>query len=125
MRLLAALALLPVLALSACGDDSSVPTYSQSGTAITVQVGKRFQIELESNLSTGYSWQLAQAPGDQLTLIDDDYVGKGGQPGAAGVQRFEFQGAAAGSTTLTFNYLRPWEQGTAPAKTATFPVTVT
>ena len=101
-----------------------MPTYSQSGTAITVQVGKRFQIELESNLSTGYSWQLAQAPGDQLTLVDDDYVGQGSQPGAAGVQRFEFQGAAAGSTTLTFNYLRPWEQGTAPAKTATFPVTV-
>ena len=41
-----------------------------------------------------------------------------------GVQRFEFQGAAAGSITLTFNYLRPWEQGVAPAKTATFPVTV-
>ena len=52
-------------------------------------------------------------------------MGKGSQPGAAGVQRFEFQGTAAGSTTLTFNYLRPWEQGTAPAKTATFPVTVT
>ncbi len=118
----------PVLLVSACGSDtggSSGTVYSTPGTAISVASGKEFTIELEATPSTGYSWQLAQPPGDKVVLLDSDFEQGGSQPGASGMQRFVFKAQSAGTTTLSFGYVRPWEQGVAPAKTADFPVTVT
>jgi inhibitor of cysteine peptidase len=120
--------LLAALLLGACGrdDDDSVVIYQQPGESITVVTGKRFAVELEANPTTGYSWQLTAPPGDQVQLIDSDYTPAGPQqPGSGGTQRFTFQATATGTTSLAFGYVRPWETGVAPTKTATFPVKVT
>jgi inhibitor of cysteine peptidase len=124
-RILGVLVLVPVLLLAACGDDDSGKVYTQPGEQITVGEGGEFTIELSSNPSTGYKWVLTKPPGEQVQLVDDDYLSKGsGQPGSGGIQRFVFRGAAKGSTTLEMGYIRPWEQGVAPTQTAEFPVIV-
>jgi inhibitor of cysteine peptidase len=119
--------LLATLLLVACGQDNddSASVYRQSGESVAVGVGQRFAIELDSNPTTGYSWQLTAPPGGQVTLIDEDYTPAGPQTaGSGGVQRFTFEGTATGTTSLAFGYARPWETGVAPANTATFPVKV-
>jgi inhibitor of cysteine peptidase len=100
--------------------------YQQPGEKITVVTGKRFAVDLAANPTTGYSWQLSADPGGAVRLVDQDYTATGPQqPGSGGMQRFTFEGAAAGSASLEFAYVRPWEKGAAPAQTAAFPVTVT
>jgi inhibitor of cysteine peptidase len=119
---------LSLLVLAACGSDNddSVATYRQSGESIAVDSGKSFVIALDANPTTGYSWQLSAPPGDQVSLIDQDYTPTAPQqPGSGGVQQFTFEAKAAGTTTLAFEYVRPWEKDVAPAQTATFPVSVT
>jgi inhibitor of cysteine peptidase len=116
-----------LLVLVACGSDNddSVTVY-RSGDSVSAGNGSKFMIELEANPTTGYSWQLSAPPGDQVSLIDQDYTPTGQQqPGSGGVQQFTFEAKTAGKTTLAFDYVRPWEKDVAPAQTATFPVTVT
>jgi inhibitor of cysteine peptidase len=117
---------LATLLLVACGQDNddSAAVY-HSGESVSVGVGQHFAIELDSNPTTGFSWQLSAPPGAQVTLIDEDYTPTGPQTaGSGGVQRFTFEAAATGTTSLAFAYVRPWETGVAPANTATFPVKV-
>jgi inhibitor of cysteine peptidase len=118
---------LATLLLVACGrdGDDSVVAYQQPGASIAVGVGQRFAVELDGNPTTGYSWQLAAAPGDQVRLVDDDFTPSGGQIGSGGVQRFTFEALATGTTSLAFAYVRPWETGVAPVNAAQFPVKVT
>jgi predicted secreted protein len=44
--------------------------------------------------------------------------------GAAGTQLITFEATNRGATTLTLDYARSFEKGTAPAATEEFPVTV-
>jgi inhibitor of cysteine peptidase len=116
-----------LLVLAACGSDNDddVTVFRQPGEAVDVGNGSKFMIELEANPTTGYSWQLSAPPGDQVSLVDQDYTQTGTQqPGSGGVQQFTFQAKATGSTSLAFDYLRPWEKDVAPAQTATFSVKV-
>jgi inhibitor of cysteine peptidase len=130
VRRLLGLLVLPCLLLAACGDDDGGSSgggtvYDQSGEQVATEVGEKFTIELAANPSTGYTWQLSQAMGDQVTLVDSDYEPEGDvQPGSSGVQRFVFEGLKVGTTTLSFSYVRPWETGVAPTETVAFPVSV-
>jgi len=110
----------------------SCPAQSDPGTAISVSAGAEFAIGLPSNHTTGYSWQLAAAPDPSIAYLDTSvYVLAAppatGQPlaGAGGRECWVFYAAAAGSTTLTLNYGRPFDPpGTAPAQSLTFTVDV-
>ena len=120
-----------VAVVAACGDDDEGggggggKVYTQAGEQVTVQVGDEFTIELASTPSTGYSWELAEDPGDQVQLVDHDYEAEGdAQPGSSGVQRFVFEGMKVGTTQLAFSYVRPWETDAAPVDTAAFGVSV-
>jgi inhibitor of cysteine peptidase len=134
MRRLLGILVLPFLlvaVLAACGDDDGGAgegggkVYTQAGEQVTVKAGDEFTIELASTPSTGYSWEIAQDPGDQLRLVDHDYEADAdAQPGSSGVQRFVFEGMKVGTTQLAFSYVRPWETGVAPTDTAAFGVSV-
>lgn len=89
--------------------------------AITVTAGSSFEVSLEANATTGYQWQLAGKLNDKLVkFLGREYklplqgvlrVGQGG------IEVWHFKALKAGKTTLTFNYLRPWEKGVKPVKT--------
>ncbi len=135
MRLPAFLLLtLSASALIACASPTptatSVPpltlTDTDSGKSLTLAVGQTLVVTLASNRTTGYSWALA-AGQDQsvLKLRDSQYQAPSTlMPGAGGQELWTFTTLAAGSTTLTLNYARPFEPAAPPARTFTLSLTV-
>lgn len=93
---------------------------------VTVGVGERVTLELRSNPTTGYSWELTVAPDSAVVrVVSDDYVPPALPiPGAGGSQRIVVEGVEAGTAVLEFGYRRPWETDAPPAETAAFDVTV-
>jgi len=145
---LLAVALLGLGGLAACGDDSSSGSSSTTtstpssstpssvpaggGAVVTepgpveVGVGQQVTLELASNPTTGYSWELTSAPDTAVVrIVSDTYVPPDAQiPGAGGVQRIVVEGVAAGEATLDLGYRRPWEADVPPSETASFDITV-
>ena len=92
------LALAAALIISACGKETPAP--------------QTVTVTLESNPTTGYSWQVSQT--EELFKIDrsysehehsEDLVGVGGN------ETFTFIPLRAGKTEVTLTYARPWEGG--------------
>ncbi|UDY36520.1 protease inhibitor I42 family protein [Dermatobacter hominis] len=146
----ASVLLLAAVPLAACSDDDDSATTTtaaerstttatagggsgQDGEVITASgpvelgVGERVTIELEGNVTTGYSWTIDQQPDAAVVeVVSDRYVGPGdgAAAGQGGHQEVVLEGVAAGTTTLGMGYARPWEEGTPPVQTATFAITV-
>lgn len=87
---------------------------------LEVGAGKEFNIELNSNITTGYAWRLAE-PIDEnmLKLINRQYVNLDypkpedtneeellGRPGK---EIWTFKALKVGTTKILFKYDRPWE----------------
>jgi inhibitor of cysteine peptidase len=108
------------------GDDApaekSAPVYHE-GASIEVSVGDEFVVALPATPSTGYSWTAAGNP--DVTFVSTHQVAGGSQPGAEGTQELTFRGREAGDSKLVFTYARSFEKTEPPAKTATFPLSVT
>jgi inhibitor of cysteine peptidase len=123
---------LAAVVLVGCGDsDGSGSSGSGDGSAevfgtgddITVAQGERFVIALTSNPSTGYSWSAESNP--NARFLRSEQVPGPNRPGAPGTQRLTFLATTPGSSTLVLEYVRPWEFGVPPARTESFPLTVT
>lgn len=105
-------------------------TEADNGKNITVKTGDTVQVVLEGNPTTGYTWTVAipdkdkgilQQQGDAVyaqQTTDKSVVGAGG------TFTFSLKAAAAGQTTLTFDYARPFDKDVAPLKTLTVNITV-
>ena len=103
--------------------DSSTPKVYEAGDAISVSNGDSFVIALEANPTTGYSWEAE--PNTNVEFVKSKQVqGTSNAMRAAGTQQLTFKAVKAGSSTLTLNYLRPFEQGVPPVQTEDFDVTV-
>jgi len=100
----------------------------QSSTAIPIVVksGSQFVIKLASNQTTGYKWQLAKQPSAGVAkLISSTYNSPNtGRLGQGGSEWWTFRAVGKGKTSITLNYLRPWEKNTPPTKSQSFAVTV-
>lgn len=127
---IALVAVLTATGLAACGDDDGGgggEVFTNSSDPIEVSPGDDFTIELESTPGTGYSWELAEPLPDAIVAsLGSDFAHRDDvQPGAPGDQSLAFRAVAAGTATISLQYVRPWEEGVAPAKTEQFSVTVT
>lgn len=92
---------------------------------ITAQVGEQFTVALDSNPSTGYSWQIVAFDQAVVTLISSEFKrADKPMPGVSGKQIWTFKAVGKGETSIAFKYSRPWERNTPPAKTASVGVTV-
>lgn len=117
-----------LMVCAGCGADST-ETFTPTDTNATfaVSVSQPIEIVLESNITTGYGWQLAEPLNDSLLeLAKHRYVADSnpsGLVGVGGVEVWTFMPLRAGSTSISLHYLRPWDT-TSVAKTAQFPVTI-
>ncbi|MBU0646396.1 protease inhibitor I42 family protein [Patescibacteria group bacterium] len=86
--------------------------------ALSVKVGEEFTIVLDSNPTTGYSWE-ATIDSELVSLAGKDYEAKGAEMvGAGGEEIFTLQAKEVGQAEIIFSYLRPWEG--APIKQITY-----
>ena len=84
---------------------------NQSSKLTTLPVDAVAVIELPSNVSTGYVWQVKQIRSRTLRYLGSEYVNsKSGLPGAQGMERLYLVGASRGVGTVEFEYKRPFEQ---------------
>ena len=104
---------LAIAFFSGCGANGVSITDADNGKQITLQSGDVITLTLESNPTTGYSWQVLEI--DNVVLIQDgdpDYKqapNSDGLVGAGGTETLRFKAVEAGRTTLEIGYVRPWE----------------
>ncbi len=112
-----------LLLLGAC--TSSPGIFSDPSIPIEVHTGDRFTIELDSNITTGYSWVFGSAVNENiLRLVNSDYIPpKSGLTGAGGVQIWVFEALQPGTTSITLKYERSWETEP-PIRTADYTIHV-
>jgi inhibitor of cysteine peptidase len=106
----------------------SSPDTSSAASDATCRVaaGQEFTVSLGSNPATGYSWQLGKSlDATILKLAGTRYeTARTGLLGAGGKETWTFQAVSAGQTTISLNYVRPWEKDVPPARTHRIAVAV-
>lgn len=111
--------LLPLmgLILAAClvaGCSSTVQAYTDPEETVGVGAGSEFAIliALESNPTTGYSWE-ASYDETRLELVEETYelgeYAEQGLVGAGGTELFRFKALKSGEAKITMDYKRSWE----------------
>jgi len=93
---------------------------------VSVAKGEYFAIELKSNPSTGYGWDV-QLKAGKASLVMKDYISDA-QPGSmlvggGGKQVFVYKAEEAGAIEIEAGYKRSWET-TPPLKSKSFSITV-
>lgn len=88
-----------------------IKQYSNPAQTIVVSVGEKFEIDLESNATTGYSWQGNEVYDEEmLQLVNSQYLpAQTDRVGAGGKQVYLFQALKAGNTKVNLTYKRSWE----------------
>jgi len=105
--------MLSISLITGCGG-STIKAYSDPEETIDLGIDKEFivLIALESNPTTGYSWE-AEYDAAMLALVEETFepgeYAKENIVGAGGTELFRFKGLSKGETEITFNYKRSWE----------------
>ncbi len=117
-----------VLAFAGCGKKAEpAPTTEETSESVTVSAGQNFTITLDSNQTTGFTWQLAQALDASLVqYVGKDYVAPTDTSlvGAPGEEVWQFQALKEGTTTIVLQYSQAWDTATPPAKKHTVNLTI-
>ena len=101
--------ILAVCLVAGCG--GKVKAYSDPEETIGISPDKEFiiLIALESNPTTGYSWE-ANYDEATLELVEETYEFKQGVVGAGGTGLFRFRALNSGEVEITMVYKRAWEE---------------
>jgi inhibitor of cysteine peptidase len=93
---------------------------------MNVTLPGEFNITLDSNPTTGFSWWTQFDP-QYLDLVNETFAANNSRPGMTGVggqDVFTFEARKAGDTHVTMLLLRPWVNGTI-AESKIIPVNIT
>jgi inhibitor of cysteine peptidase len=92
-----------------------------AGKTIAAAVGRRIEVRLPGNPTTGYTWVLKSIGGDAVRSLGDPAFVRPAEAeprvGAGGTFVFSLLAEKPGTAEVTFIYVRPWERDKAPAKT--------
>jgi len=93
---------------------------------INVTKNEVFSIDLRSNPTTGYTWEVKFDP-TYVQMIDRTYKPDTSDPrwvGGGGTDTFVFRGIKSGETEIEFSYLRPWDRLTPPVVIKVFKIKI-
>lgn len=128
MRVPVAVAVAMALTAASCGGHGNGMTAlgaDDSGSEVAVGVGETIEVELESDPSTGYAWEVVEVPaalmhrGDEFREPDAD-----GTVGATGSQLLTFAATGRGAGVLRLEYVRPFDDPPVAVRVAEFVVRV-
>jgi len=126
LMILVGVALVAICLLLGCVG-GGVKTYSDPGQTINIGVNQKFVIALDSNPTTGYSWQESYDE-TMLELVEKTYKmgeeAEEGAVGAGGVEHFQFKALKTGEAEITMVYKRPWEEPSPQDETKVFTVNI-
>ncbi|WP_322904151.1 protease inhibitor I42 family protein [Paenibacillus campi] len=112
-------------------DKKAADQANVSNKKIEATAGKTFDIKLEQNDSTGYTWNYKAEPQLKLVKASEQATAsssksKDGETivGAPTNKTWVFQADKPGTYKLTFKYERAWEKGVKPAQTVVYTVHV-
>ncbi len=92
---------------------------------IYVRTGQNFVLTLDSDPSTGYSWEVhTSGDGRVEQFVSKTFVPGGAQLGAPGAEQCTFKATGAGTTTLVMHYNAAGVVNETPIKKDTVTVTV-
>ena len=86
-------------------------------TMLEVQIGETFEVKLCSNPTTGFQWSEKAQISEVAVLRQEDhkFIGPESEPsppsGTPGQEVWNFKALKEGSSTIFFEYSRPWEGG--------------
>ena len=116
MKHLILVAMVSILLVTGCA--GGVKPYTDSTQTINTGTNQKFIIALDSNPTTGYSWQ-ASYEESMVELVEARYEipemekherVKQGIVGGGGIEYFQFKALKAGKTEVTLAYKRTWEE---------------
>jgi inhibitor of cysteine peptidase len=119
--------LLSLPACSSAAPKEFLADTTSSGKNITMTAGDTLTITLESNITTGYSWNENANIGDVMVIQQTDHKYQPPAvtiPGAGGIEIWNLKALKVGSSTISIEYRRPFEPNAAPASTFTLTVIV-
>ncbi len=90
-----------------------VCTPADNGRTYSLARGQALTVQLPSNPSTGYSWQVVGPKPAPLQLADSSYhaaPAARGMVGTGGIQHWKFTARQPGKAVLQLAYHRPWEK---------------
>jgi hypothetical protein len=103
------------------------PAYRDPNVPITVALGRRFALQLDSEPATGSSWQVANAPDPAVVIpLGTQFRSENpGIPGAPATQYISFAASGIGTTTVEVQLVGPDGQVVPDQEVLAFEVTVT
>ncbi len=108
------------LCLAGCRSGAGQLTLNEehNGQTVNFNAGDEIVLELQGNITTGYSWSI-QALDEQYLQQqgEEEYESQSELIGAGGTSTFRFKALQSGQTTLKLIYSRPFEKDTPPEKT--------
>jgi len=105
-------------------DTNKTEEYLNPGAPIKVKAGQIFTIRMESNPTTGYSWQLSEDLNNIIVLVTNAFIPPDSKLcGAGGHELWTFKAIGEGQTNILMKYVRPWEKDQ-PARKNVFTVIV-
>ena len=126
----------------ACGGTSGSPTptptttpahttvnvnASNSGGQVNMSVGDLLIVTLDSNKTTGFSWNISTISNTGIIKkVSDEYITPPQtdppMTGRGGYEKWTFEATAAGTANISMKYFQPWDTAAEPA--ANFSITV-
>jgi inhibitor of cysteine peptidase len=114
--------------LAGCaGVQTNVSLQSDStNKTVSLIVGEVLSVTLDSNPTTGYKWEMTEAPDASVLSFSGTRfeAPKSAPAGAGGKEVWEFKAERAGKTSFTLEYRRSWESNAVPAKKFSLTVNV-
>lgn len=93
-------------------------TDEDNGKTVNLSIDDPFEIELEGNASTGFTWQIMPYDSTVIKQVGEPEFKSNdeGRIGSGGIITFKFQTIADGQTELLLVYRRRWEEHKPPTK---------
>ncbi len=93
-------------------------TRGYNNKAVTVAKGASFRIELPSNPTTGYDWQVEKIDKKHCYVLTSGFIPASNKNlvGAGGLKWWEIKAVKKGTTKIKLRYVRPWEKDKKPAE---------